>query len=41
MLAAAGLDYLMMDILNPDVVAAARAAETMVNGDIFSWAGIE
>ncbi len=40
MLAGAGLDYLMMDILNPDVVAAARAADTMVNGDIFSWAGI-
>ncbi|MCG8636465.1 MAG: dihydropteroate synthase, partial [Desulfobacterales bacterium] len=40
MLAAAGLDYLMMDVLNPDVVAAAKAADTMVSGDIFSWAGI-
>ncbi len=40
MLANAGLDYLMLDILNSEVVAAARTADTMVNGDIFSWAGI-
>ncbi|MCG8617012.1 MAG: dihydropteroate synthase [Desulfobacterales bacterium] len=40
MLAGAGLDYLMLDVLNPDVMAAARAADLMVRGEIFSWAGV-
>ncbi len=37
MLAAAGLDYLMLDVLNPHTVAAARAATLLTRGDIFSW----
>ena len=40
MLASAGLDYLLMDVLNPQVLAAARAADLMAGGDIFSWAGV-
>ncbi|HCY87159.1 MAG TPA: dihydropteroate synthase [Desulfobacteraceae bacterium] len=41
MLAAAGLDYLMLDILNSEVSAAARAADLMARGEIFSWAGVD
>ncbi len=37
MLAAAGLDYLMLDILNPHIVAAADASTLLTRGDIFSW----
>lgn len=41
MLAGAGLDYLMMDILNPEVAASARAAGLMARGEIFSWAQVD
>ena len=37
MLAAAGLDYLMLDILNPHTRLAARAATLLTREDIFSW----
>ncbi len=37
MLAAAGLDYLMLDVLNPHTVATAHAATLLSRGDIFSW----
>jgi 5-methyltetrahydrofolate corrinoid/iron sulfur protein methyltransferase len=37
MLGAAGLDYLMLDILNPHTVASARAATFLTRGDVFSW----
>ncbi len=40
MLASAGLDYLMMDILNPVITDSARAAALICTGDIFSWAGV-
>ncbi len=40
MLASAGLDYLMMDILNPATTDSARAADLICSGDIFSWAGV-
>ncbi|MBA3009797.1 MAG: dihydropteroate synthase [Proteobacteria bacterium] len=37
MLAAAGLDYLMLDILNPLTRDAALAATMLTRGEIFSW----
>ena len=37
MLAAAGLDYMMLDILNPRTRDAALAATMLTQGDIFSW----
>jgi len=37
MLAAAGLDYLLLDILNPDTRSAARAATMLTREEIFSW----
>jgi 5-methyltetrahydrofolate corrinoid/iron sulfur protein methyltransferase len=37
MLAAAGLDYLMLDISNPHTISGARAADLLTRGDIFSW----
>ncbi len=40
MLACAGLDYLLMDILNPAVVSAAVAAELLASKQIFSWAEV-
>lgn len=40
MLASAGLDYLMMDILNPVTTDAARVAGLISEGNIFSWAGV-
>ena len=40
MLACAGLDYLLVDVLNPEVVNAAVAADILATGDIFSWAGV-
>jgi 5-methyltetrahydrofolate corrinoid/iron sulfur protein methyltransferase len=37
MLAQAGLAYLLLDVLNPHTVAAARAATVLTQEDIFSW----
>ncbi len=37
MLAAAGLDYALLDILNKDVTAAARTAHILSEEEIFSW----
>lgn len=37
MLAAAGLDFALLDILNQDTVAAARAAGILAREDLFSW----
>ncbi len=37
MLAAAGLDYALLDILNRKTVLAAGAAAILARGDIFSW----
>ena len=37
MLAAAGLDYALLDILNPDLVQAARVSGILAKEDIFSW----
>jgi len=37
MLASAGLDYLMLDILNPHTISTARAATILTREDIFSW----
>lgn len=41
MLAWAGLDFLMLDILNPETRAAAMAADLLASGEIFSWAQID
>ncbi|MBU2631107.1 MAG: dihydropteroate synthase, partial [Proteobacteria bacterium] len=38
MLAAAGLSFALMDILNPDLVKAARASGILTKEEIFSWA---
>ena len=40
MLAGAGLEYLLMDVLNPEVMAAARTAGLVGSADIFSWAQV-
>jgi 5-methyltetrahydrofolate corrinoid/iron sulfur protein methyltransferase len=37
MLSAAGLSYALLDILNKDVVASAKAASILARDDIFSW----
>lgn len=37
MLAQAGLDYLMLDVLNPHTMSAARAATILTQENIFSW----
>jgi len=37
MLAAAGLDYALLDILNEEVVAAAKVADIFTKDNIFSW----
>jgi len=37
MLAAAGLDYLMMDVLNYQTLKAAKTSDILVKADIFSW----
>jgi 5-methyltetrahydrofolate corrinoid/iron sulfur protein methyltransferase len=37
MLAAAGLDYALLDILNPDLVRAARVSGILAKETIFSW----
>ncbi len=37
MLAAAGLDYIMMDVLNHKTLKAAKTADMLVKGSIFSW----
>jgi len=39
-LAGTDLDYLFMDVLNPDVMSAAVAADLLATGEIFSWAGV-
>ncbi|MEX1298129.1 MAG: dihydropteroate synthase [Desulfotignum sp.] len=37
MLASAGLDYALLDILNPDLVRAARVSGILAKENIFSW----
>ncbi len=37
MLAAAGLDYALLDILNADLVRAAQVSDILARQDIFSW----
>ncbi len=37
MLAAAGLDYIMMDVLNYKTLNTAKASDILVKTDIFSW----
>jgi 5-methyltetrahydrofolate corrinoid/iron sulfur protein methyltransferase len=37
MLAAAGLDYALLDILNADLVRAAQVSDILTKQDIFSW----
>lgn len=37
MLASAGLDYALMDILNDKITAAARAASILSKETLFSW----
>jgi 5-methyltetrahydrofolate corrinoid/iron sulfur protein methyltransferase len=37
MLASAGLDYALLDTLNPDLVRAARVSGILAGEDIFSW----
>jgi 5-methyltetrahydrofolate corrinoid/iron sulfur protein methyltransferase len=37
MLAAAGLDYALLDILNPDLVRAARVSGILAKENLFSW----
>lgn len=41
MLAAAGLDYLLLDILNPHTRRSARAATLLTREDIFSWESLD
>lgn len=41
MLAAAGLDYALLDILNDETVAAAKAAGILVGEDVFSWGMVQ
>jgi len=41
MLAAAGLDYLLLDILNPHTRRTARAATLLTREDIFSWESLD
>ncbi|MCA1787027.1 MAG: dihydropteroate synthase, partial [Desulfobacteraceae bacterium] len=37
MLAAAGLEYALLDILNPDLVQAAQVSGILAKDNIFSW----
>ncbi len=38
MLASAGLDYALMDILNPDLVRATKVSGILARRKSFSWA---
>ncbi|MCP4672841.1 MAG: dihydropteroate synthase, partial [Desulfobacula sp.] len=37
MLAASGLDYLMMDVLNHETLRVAKTSDIIIKTDIFSW----
>ncbi len=41
MLAAAGLDFLLLDVLRPPVMRVARTCNLLLQGGIFTWAAVE